>query len=155
PRMLSPPARSRARLRSHPRTSSARCRSISGRTPTAACGPSFAGVSPNGVKDIADTGLLVAAADPHDRDHAWAAEALRSRVPFYTCEAVLLETAWILEAPGRVLTLVARGDLILDPAFQLAVEVPRLLDLCRNYADRDMDLADACLVRMSELTVRC
>jgi hypothetical protein len=44
---------------------------------------------------------------------------------------------------------------VLDPAFEFAKEVPRLLDLCRKYADLEMDLADACLVRMSELTVRC
>lgn len=107
------------------------------------------------MKKIADTGLLVAAADPHDRHHAWAAEALRTHAPFHTCEAVILETAWVLGAPGAVLALLARGDLILDPAFSFSAEVPRLLELCRKYADRSMDLADACLVRMTELTVRC
>lgn len=54
-----------------------------------------------------------------------------------------------------VLTLVARGDLVLDPNFVFADEIPRLLELCRKYADRPMDLADACLVRMTELTSRC
>jgi predicted nucleic acid-binding protein len=48
------------------------------------------------VKKIADTGLLVAAADAKDRDHAWAATALRTHAPFHTCEAVVLETAWVL-----------------------------------------------------------
>jgi predicted nucleic acid-binding protein len=107
------------------------------------------------LKKIADTGLLVAAADPHDRHHAWAAAALRAHTPFYTCDAVVLETAWVLESPTAVLELVARGDLILDPAFEFATEIPRLLELCRKYADRSMDLADACLVRMTELTARC
>jgi predicted nucleic acid-binding protein len=107
------------------------------------------------VKKLADTGLLVAAADPHDRHHRWAAAALREHAPFYTCEAVILETAWVLESPVRVLTLLARGDLILDPSFVFAKELPRLLELCRKYADRPMDLADACLVRMTELTTRC
>ena len=107
------------------------------------------------MKRIADTGLLVAAADPHDRDHRWAAEALRTHTPFVTCEAVILETAWVLASPVGVLNLVARGDLILDPAFSFPAEIPRLLELCRTYADRSMDLADACLVRMSELTTRC
>jgi predicted nucleic acid-binding protein len=107
------------------------------------------------VKRIADTGLLVAAADPRDRHHAWAAGALRAHAPFHTCDAVVLETAWVLGSPIGVLSLVARGDLILDPAFELSAEVPRLLELCRKYADRSMDLADACLVRMTELTARC
>jgi predicted nucleic acid-binding protein len=107
------------------------------------------------VKKIADTGLLVAAADPHDRYHPWAAAALRAHAPFHTCEAVILETAWVLGSPLGVLTLVARGDLVLDPAFAFSVEIPRLLELCRRYADRSMDLADASLVRMTELTARC
>jgi predicted nucleic acid-binding protein len=107
------------------------------------------------VKRIADTGLLVAAADPHDSHHRWAAAALRANTPFHTCEAVILETAWVLGSPDGVLSLLARGDLVLDPAFDFAGEVPRLLDLCRKYSDRSMDLADACLVRMSELTLRC
>lgn len=80
---------------------------------------------------------------------------MREHSPFHTCEAVVLETAWTLDSPVSVLTLVARGDLIIDPAFDFVAEIPRLLELCRKYADRSMDLADACLVRMTELTARC
>ena len=107
------------------------------------------------MKKIADTGLLVAAADSHDRDHAWAVAALRTHAPFHTCEAVVLETAWVLGSPLGVLSLLARGDLRLDPSFDFATELPRLLALCTKYRDREMDLADACLVRMTELTARC
>ena len=107
------------------------------------------------MKKIADTGLLVAAADPHDRHHGWAAAALREHAPFYTCQAVVLETARVLDSPTVVLGLIARGDVILDPAFDFNAEIPRLLELCRKYGDRSMDLADACLVRMTELTARC
>ncbi len=97
----------------------------------------------------------MAAADPHDRHHRWAAAALRAHAPFHTCEAVVLETAWVLGSPLGVLALVARGDLVLDPAFSFPAEIPRLLELCRRYADRSMDLADASLVRMTELTAHC
>ena len=107
------------------------------------------------MKRLADTGLLVAASDPRDRHHEWAADALRALAPFHTCEAVILETAWVLGSPLGVLRLLARGDLIVDPAFKFSAEIPRLLELCRKYADRSMDLADACLVRMTELTSRC
>lgn len=107
------------------------------------------------MKRLADTGLLVAAADPSDRHHPWAAAALRRYAPFHTCEAVILETAWMLGSPVGALTLIARGDLVLDEAFIFSAEVPRLLELCRKYTDRPMDLADACLVRMTELTSRC
>ena len=107
------------------------------------------------MKKIVDTGVLVAAADPRDRHHNWAATALRREAPFHTCEGVILETAWVLDSPVGVLSLLARGDLVLDPGFDFAAEVPRLLELCRKYADRSMDLTDACLVRMTELTTRC
>ncbi len=107
------------------------------------------------MKRIADTGLLVAAADPRDQHHAWAASSLRQLAPFHTCEAVVLETAWMLGSPRGVLRLLARGDLVLDADFNFGTELDRLLALCDKYADREMDLADACLVRMTELTSRC
>ncbi|PYN91643.1 MAG: hypothetical protein DMD91_33840 [Candidatus Rokuibacteriota bacterium] len=37
------------------------------------------------------------------------------------------------------------------PAFDLADELDRVLDLVRKYANVPMSLADACLVRMSEM----
>lgn len=43
----------------------------------------------------------------------------------------------------------ARGDLILD--FDLSSELPRVVALAAIYADKPIDLADACVVRMSEL----
>jgi len=57
--------------------------------------------------------------------------------------------------PVAVLKLVTRGDLILDPDFSLATEVSHLAALASKYADCPMDLADACLVRMSELHSKC
>jgi predicted nucleic acid-binding protein len=51
------------------------------------------------------------------------------------------------------LKMVARGDLILE--FRLAENTGEVLTLLEKYADRSMDLADACLVRMSELSARC
>ena len=52
-----------------------------------------------------------------------------------------------------VLTLVSRGDLVLD--FNLKEEMARVLALVTKYADQPMDLADACVVRMTELNERC
>lgn len=51
--------------------------------------------------------------------------------------------------PRPVLKLVARGDLLRE--FDLAGELARVLALVAKHADRPMDLADACVVRMSEL----
>jgi hypothetical protein len=107
------------------------------------------------VKRLADTGLIVALLARDDPFHRWALCAFRENAPFHTCEAVLAEAASFFATPVPVLTLVARGDLVLDPDFVLASEMPRVQALCVRYADRPMDLADACLVRMTELTRRC
>ncbi len=105
--------------------------------------------------EIADAGLVIALINSRDVHHEWAADAFRRSAPFHTCDAVLGEAAAITAAPIKVLNLVARGDLILDPAFVLADELPQVLALATKYADRPMDLADACLVRMTEITREC
>lgn len=107
------------------------------------------------MKEIADTGLIVALLTRNDPFHRWALEAFRAHAPFFTCEAVLAEAGSFFPDPVGLLRLVARGDLILDPDFALATELSRVLALATKYADRPMDLADACLVRMTEATVAC
>jgi len=107
------------------------------------------------MKEIADTGLIVALLTRNDPFHAWALAAFRAHAPFHTCDAVLAEAASFFPDPVGTLCLISRGDLLIDPDFQLARELPHVLALATKYADRPMDLADACLVRMSELTPRC
>lgn len=107
------------------------------------------------MKEIADTGLIVALLFRNDRFHPWALETFRKHAPFHTCEAVPAEAASFCPNPVAVLQLVSRDDLIVDPEFSLPREMPHLSELAIKYADRPMDLADACLVRMSELTSRC
>jgi len=105
------------------------------------------------VKPIADTGVIVALLAADDPCHGWAAEAFRQHSPFFTCDVVLAEACSFFLDPRPVLTLVSRGDLILD--FNLAEQMPRVLALVTQYADQPMDLADACVVRMTELYERC
>ena len=105
------------------------------------------------MKNIADTGLLKAALDRDDAAHTWGACELREHAPFHTCEPVLDELAFLLGSAIPGLQLVLRGDLIID--FDLATEAKPVLDLLSRYRDRQMDLADACLVRMTELEARC
>jgi uncharacterized protein len=104
------------------------------------------------MKRIADTGLLKAAIDADDRDHGWAAAQFREYAPFHTCDSVLVELAFLLNTPILGLQLIVRGDLILD--FDLAAEIEPVLDLLQKYRDRRMELADACLVRMTELAAQ-
>lgn len=107
---------------------------------------------------LADTGPIVAFLNSKDRHHAWAVERLRHlRPPLRTCEAVLSEAVYLLRsAPGggdRVMDLVTRG--VLEVSFALQEESASVTSLLRRYRSLPMDLADACLVRMSERHADC
>lgn len=98
---------------------------------------------------IADTGFLVAFANRKDRYHNWAVE-IASRVDraLLTCEAVLAETAFHLENVSLVIAMVQDG--LVEPRFALRDHLARLAELAKRYADRKPDLADLCLIRLSE-----
>ena len=99
---------------------------------------------------IADTGFIVAFGNRNDRHHQWATE-LASRItsPLLTCEAVLAEAAFHLKSTAYVLSLVVDDMLVVD--FDLMHNLPRMAELAIRYQDREPDLADLCLIRMSEL----
>jgi len=102
------------------------------------------------MKGIADTGLIVAIGNRTDQHHAWAARLARNLTePLLTCESVLSEAAFQLQSSALVLSMVA--DELLQVAFDCTANVSQLRELARRYADRKPDLADLCLVRMSEL----
>jgi predicted nucleic acid-binding protein len=105
------------------------------------------------MKGIADTGFLVAFANRHDVHHQWAVE-LSARVtePLLTCEAVLAEAAFHLQSVPLVLAMISEGLITL--AFDCNDHLPHLRELAERYADRHPDLADLCLIRMSELHPR-
>jgi uncharacterized protein len=105
------------------------------------------------MKGIADTGFIVAAGDRDDRFHRWAVDIARSLTePLLTCEAVLAEAAFHLRSSSYVLSLVQDG--LLRMAFEFSENLVQLQDLARRFADRNPDLADLCLIRMSELHPR-
>ena len=100
---------------------------------------------------LVDAGFLIALLSRRDRHHSWAAAQLpRLAPPWQTCEAALSEAFHLLGSRGRpaLAALLRRGAVV--PAFRLADEQGRVLDLMQKYADVPMSLADACLVRMSE-----
>jgi predicted nucleic acid-binding protein len=102
------------------------------------------------MKGIADTGFLVAFANRKDSHHAWAlAIAQRVTEPLLTCEAVLAETAFHLGSSALTLAFVREG--LVRPTFAVGEHLPRLVELAARYADRKPDLADLCLIRLSEL----
>jgi predicted nucleic acid-binding protein len=102
------------------------------------------------VKGIADTGFLVAFANANDKHHAWAVElATGITEPLLTCEAVLAETASHLENTSVTLAMVNDG--LVSLAFDCRDHLVQLARLADRYADRKPDLADLCIIRMSEL----
>ena len=102
------------------------------------------------MKGIADTGFLVAFANANDKHHSWAVQlATGITEPLLTCEAVLAETAFHLESSSVALAMVNDGLVAL--AFDCREHLVQLSRLADRYADRKPDLADLCLVRMSEL----
>lgn len=105
------------------------------------------------MKGIADTGFIVAFARRNDQYHGWAVEvAKRITEPLLTCEAVLAEAAFQLESSSYLLALLE--DEMLRLAFDCNRNVTALAELARRYGDRNPDLADLCLIRMSELYPR-
>lgn len=102
---------------------------------------------------IVDTGLLVALVRENDQHHSWATEiAERIAWPALTCEAVLAETAYHLQSSERVLGMLREN--LIRVAFDCASHQEYLVDLAERYGDRRPDLADLCLIRMSELFPR-
>lgn len=102
------------------------------------------------MRGIADTGFVVAFLNRPDRHHDWAVEIARAvSEPLLTCEAVLAEAAFQVGSTARVLALLQDG--LLAIAFDLADNFQEVVDLADRYRDRVPDLADLCLVRMSEL----
>ena len=103
---------------------------------------------------VLDAGPLVALLDRNDPYHRWAdAQADLLHEPMLTCEAVLSESAFLLEGvdPGfrRLNGLVREGIVLLS--FDLNDHFEAVAALMAKYHDVPMSLADACLVRMSDL----
>lgn len=106
------------------------------------------------ISGLADTGLFVALFDPSESGHAWATEIVRDlRPPLLTCEPVLTEACFLLvrhpQALRSLLHGFARGSFRIG--FSFGDHIAEITALIHRYEKLPMSLADACLVRMSEL----
>jgi predicted nucleic acid-binding protein len=106
---------------------------------------------------LADSGPLVAFLSERDRFHQWARQQFADiSGPVVTCEAVLTEAFFLLghHRPGveALLRLVESG--LVRVGFSLADEAEPIRKLVARYANVPMSLADACLVRMTEIHSR-
>jgi predicted nucleic acid-binding protein len=100
---------------------------------------------------IIDSSALVALLDPREQHHRWARTVVADLpLPWLTCEAVVVETFFLLARPEavRLVRILRDGRLLVS--FGLRDELESVFTLMDKYADVPMSLADACLVRMSE-----
>ena len=107
---------------------------------------------------LLDTGPLVAFLNRNDRWHQWAKAQMGALPPpLLTCEPVLTEACFLVQRnggqPAEVLAKVQAG--VIAVALELQTEAAALETLMRRYEDTPMSLADACLVRLSELHFDC
>ena len=107
---------------------------------------------------ILDTGPWVALHCRDETHHAWAKAAFASTAsPLLSCEAVVAETCFLLARggfdPGKALELVERG--VVKLGMTLNEEISTVRALFARYDNVPASLADACLIRMSELYDPC
>ncbi|MFT4196064.1 type II toxin-antitoxin system VapC family toxin [Ottowia sp.] len=103
---------------------------------------------------ILDTGPWVALLCRDDQHHAWAkAQFAKTSEPLLTCEAVVAETCFLLAChdfdPARALELVERG--VVQITLSLSEDIAAVRQLFTRYDSVPASLADACLIRMSEI----
>jgi predicted nucleic acid-binding protein len=103
---------------------------------------------------IVDTGPLVALLNANEKHHASVRDALDAiEPPLWTCEAVITEACFLVRrlegGAAAVFDLISRGIVRVD--FRLTAEIEPVRKLMAKYASVPMSLADACLVRMTEI----
>jgi predicted nucleic acid-binding protein len=103
---------------------------------------------------ILDTGPLVALLDRSEQRHAWAKTQLETiKPPLVTCEAVIAEACYLLRAhtvaANHIGRFVAAG--VIQVPFSIQAEHAPVFQLMRKYSDVPMSIADACIVRMTEI----
>jgi predicted nucleic acid-binding protein len=102
---------------------------------------------------LLDTGVIVALLDRSERLHETCVECLQDLVaPLVTCEAVIAESCYLLRnlpgAADAILENVETG--IFQIPIHLSQSAKRLRHIFRKYKDREVDLADACLIYLAE-----
>lgn len=102
---------------------------------------------------LLDTSVIVASLNRRDSNHARCAAAMRNlRSPVATCEAIIVESCYLLQAiPSAVddvMANVANGTLQIP--FQLSVSVQEVQKILHKYRDTPADFADACLIAMAD-----
>ncbi len=103
---------------------------------------------------IIDTGFLVALLNRSEQYHNWVKTQLSNiSAPLLTCEAVITETCFLLQkihqGEDTVLSLINRGKIQIP--FRIDEDSTIIRELMQRYQSVPKSLADACLVRMTEI----
>jgi uncharacterized protein len=109
-------------------------------------------------KLLCDTGPLAGFFDRNDSHHAWARKHFAMLYqPLFTCEAVISELCFLLQSVrlsvDPVAEAIEREQIVVD--FAADKHWRDLRRLMNKYADQPMSFADACLVRMTEVSADC
>jgi predicted nucleic acid-binding protein len=102
---------------------------------------------------LLDTGFIVALLDRSESIHKMCARTVREvAVPLVTCEAVIAESCYLLRnLPGAseaVIENIAAG--IFQVPLQLSRDTAGVKQVLQKYKDREIDLADACLICLAD-----
>jgi predicted nucleic acid-binding protein len=105
-------------------------------------------------RGLLDTGPLVSFLASGLKHHVWTCEQWKHfQPPLLTCEPVLTEAAFLLKREGRdadpLFALLDRG--VIRIGLDVQEQQADLRALMHRYRNRPMSLADACMVRLSEL----
>jgi predicted nucleic acid-binding protein len=103
---------------------------------------------------LIDTGPLVALLNRRDASHEWVSGVLDGiEPPLFTCDPVISEACFLVRhlegGQDAVLALLARG--VVRSEFSVGAEIAPLRALMKKFSNVPMSLADACLVRMTEI----
>lgn len=102
---------------------------------------------------LLDSSVVVGWLDRRDRNHGRCVAALTGLgPPLVTCEAVIVESCYLLQAimgaAEDVLENVAHGTFQIS--FQLSGCAAQIQQILRKYRDTPADFADACLIHMAD-----
>jgi predicted nucleic acid-binding protein len=101
---------------------------------------------------LLDTGVIVALLDRSELRHRECVKSIEAiDAPLVTCEAVITEACYLVRrlrgAREEILKSVAAGTFHIP--IQLSDCATAVEGILRKYRDREMDLADACLVHLA------
>ncbi len=101
---------------------------------------------------LLDTGVIVSWLDSSESFHTRCAAILDSLpTPVFTCDAVIAEACYLLRRlPGAceaILENIAAG--VFQMPFRLSDSARDVQRIVRKYQDREIDLADACLIHLA------